>query len=136
MLLSIPALTVLSMLGVLLLVLLLKYAVVGTYVVTTMPLWSLGVWRCELLRSVLDVLAMQLLVFFRGTPVIGVWLRALGAKVGPGVYLDTCFVTELDLVTIGAGCCIGMNACLQVMCRHSCRRPQSSSEGPNPPPFA
>ena len=38
-----------------------------------------------------------------GTPVINLWLRALGAKIGRGVWCESYWLPEADLVEVGDG---------------------------------
>lgn len=83
-------------------VLALKWLVVGRYRATTAPLWSTFVWRTELVTATYENLVVaNLLEPLRGTPWIGLYLRAMGAKVGKRCYIDTTDLTEHDLVTIG-----------------------------------
>jgi non-ribosomal peptide synthetase-like protein len=48
-----------------------------------------------------------------GTPLMGIYLRAMGAKVGRDVWFDTLNVTEFDLVTLGDGCAVNRGACVE-----------------------
>jgi len=83
-------------------VLALKWLVVGRYRATTAPLWSTFVWRTELVTATYENLVVaNLLEPLRGTPWIGLYLRAMGARVGKRCYIDTTDLTEHDLVTIG-----------------------------------
>ena len=83
-------------------VLALKWSVVGRYKAATAPLWSVFVWRTELVTATYENLAVaNLLEPLRGTPWLGAYLRLMGAKVGKRCYIDTTDLTEHDLVTIG-----------------------------------
>jgi non-ribosomal peptide synthetase-like protein len=95
-------------------VLLLKWAVVGRYKPTTAPLWSLFVWRSELVTSTYENLAVPLLLQpLRGTPWLNVYLRLMGCRVGKRVFCDTTDITEHDLVSIGDDAALNENAGLQ-----------------------
>lgn len=92
----------------------LKWAVVGRFRAGEHPLWSSFVWRTELVTAMHENLAdpffNQLL---RGTPFAAWFFRALGAKIGRRVHLGTTQLTEYDLVTVGDDACIGEDATLQ-----------------------
>ena len=92
----------------------LKWLVVGRYQPTTAPLWSLYVWRTELVTSTYENLVVPLLLEpLRGTPLLNVYLRLLGCKIGRRVFCDTSDITEYDLVSIGDDAAINENAGLQ-----------------------
>jgi non-ribosomal peptide synthetase-like protein len=54
-----------------------------------------------------------LLTFLTGTPLLGAALRLFGARVGRRTLVDTTYLTEFDLVTIGDDVSVGANASLQ-----------------------
>ena len=95
-------------------VLALKWVVVGRYRSTNAPLWSLFVWRSELVTSTYENLAVPLLLEpLRGTPYINVFLRLMGCRIGRRVFTDTTDITEHDLVTVGDDAALNENAGLQ-----------------------
>ena len=95
-------------------VVLLKWIVVGRYKPLTRPLWSLFVWRTELVTSTYENLAVPLLLEpLRGTPYLNLYLRLLGCKIGRRVYTDTTDITEHDLVEVGDDAALNDNAGLQ-----------------------
>ena len=68
------------------------------------PLWSWFVWLNELADTFVEVIAAPW--FARsatGTPVLNVWLRSMGAKVGKGVWCETYWLPEADLVDLRDG---------------------------------
>ncbi|MGZ5404007.1 MAG: Pls/PosA family non-ribosomal peptide synthetase [Nocardioides sp.] len=90
-----------------------KWLLVGRLRVSDHPLWSSFVWRNELADTFVEFVAAPW--FARaatGTPVLNVWLRSLGAEVGKGVWCETYWLPEADLirladgVTINAGCVV------------------------------
>ena len=60
---------------------------------------GLFVWRNELADTFIEVLAAPWFASAtQGTVALNVWLRLLGAKIGPGVWCDTYWLPETDLV--------------------------------------
>jgi non-ribosomal peptide synthetase-like protein len=89
-------------LGSFLLVVVLKWTLIGRYRPLAAPMWTPFVWLSEAVTNLYESLAVpNLLNFLRGTPMLPWALRLLGAHIGKGVYLDTTDVTEFDCVTIG-----------------------------------
>ena len=80
-----------------------KWLLVGRYRPAEKPLWSAFVWRSELVNALHEHLGGGYLAeLLRGTPFVAWYLRLLGARIGPRVYLNTLDLTEFDLVDIGA----------------------------------
>jgi non-ribosomal peptide synthetase-like protein len=78
-----------------------KWLVVGRIRAGEQPLWSSFVWRNEVSDTFVETVAAPW--FARaasGTPVMNLWLRALGAKIGRGVWCETYWLPEADLVTL------------------------------------
>lgn len=91
-----------------------KWALVGRYREAEYPLWSLPVWRSELVTALLENLANTLLLdLLVGTPFIVPFFRLLGAKMGARVYLDSTEMTEYDLIELGDEAEINGDATLQ-----------------------
>jgi non-ribosomal peptide synthetase-like protein len=79
----------------------LKWLLVWRYQPAERPLWSTFVWRNELLNALHEHLAVPFLVGpLTGTPFICWYFRALGARIGRRVYMETTDLTEFDLVSI------------------------------------
>ncbi|MGY1673235.1 Pls/PosA family non-ribosomal peptide synthetase [Geodermatophilus sp. SYSU D00710] len=92
----------------------LKWAVVGRYRPRVRPLWNGFVRRTEFVTGVYEAAAVPaLLTFLTGTPLLGPALRLFGCRVGRRTLIDTTYVTEFDLVTIGDDVSVGANASLQ-----------------------
>ncbi|MCX6926420.1 MAG: AMP-binding protein [Verrucomicrobia bacterium] len=89
-------------LGSFLLVVALKWLLVGRYRPRAAPMWTPFVWLSEAITSLYETLAVpNLLDSLRGTPMLPWALRLLGARIGRGVYLNTTDLTEFDCVRIG-----------------------------------
>jgi non-ribosomal peptide synthetase-like protein len=97
-----------------LLVVLLKWLIVGKYRPRVEPLWSVFVRRSELITGLYETVAVPaLLGWLTGTPWIAPVMRLFGIKIGKRVWMDTTFITEFDLVEIGDDAAIGGSTSLQ-----------------------
>ncbi|MEV4351975.1 Pls/PosA family non-ribosomal peptide synthetase [Actinoplanes sp. NPDC049596] len=98
---------------------LMKWLLVGRFRVTEHALWTSFVWRNELADTFVEVLAAPWL--FRvaaGTPLLNIWLRTLGAKIGRGSWLETYWLPEYDLVTLGEGATVNRGCVVQTHLFH------------------
>ncbi|MHB9862875.1 Pls/PosA family non-ribosomal peptide synthetase [Streptomyces sp. YIM S03343] len=96
-----------------------KWLLVGRHRKGEHPLWSGFVWRDELADTFVEVLAVPWLAgSVPGTPVMPVWLRALGARVGRGVWVESYWLPETDLVTLGDGVTVNRGCVLQTHLFH------------------
>jgi non-ribosomal peptide synthetase-like protein len=85
-----------------LLVVALKWILVGRYRPCARAMWTPFVWTSEAVTNLYESLAVpNFLDILRGTPMLPWALRMLGAKIGKGVYLNTTDLTEFDCVQIG-----------------------------------
>lgn len=92
----------------------LKWIVIGRYRPTTAPLWSLFVWRTELVTSTYENLVVPLLLEpLRGTLFINCFFRLMGCKIGKRVFTDTTDITEFDLVSVDDDAALNEDAGLQ-----------------------
>ncbi len=96
-----------------------KWLLMGRYRPGEHPLWSSFVWRDEIVNSCQEQLAgVWLLNPALATPLVPVYLRAMGASVGKDVWCDTLAITEFDLVELGDGCTINRRACIETHLFH------------------
>jgi non-ribosomal peptide synthetase-like protein len=96
-----------------------KWLLMGRYRAGVHPLWSFFVWRDEILNSLQDQLAgAWLLGLAMATPLMGVYLRAMGSKVGRDVWCDTLTITEFDMVELGDGSVVNRFACVETHLFH------------------
>lgn len=96
-----------------------KWLLVGRIKSSEFPLWSSFVWRNELADTFVETVAAPW--FARaasGTPVMNLWLRGLGARVGRGVWCETYWLPEADLVELGAGCTVNRGCVVQTHLFH------------------
>jgi len=96
-----------------------KWVIIGRYRPGQHPLWSWFVWRDEILNSLQEDLARPwLLGASVGTPVMGVYLRAMGCRVGSDVWFESLNITEFDVVELGDGCVVNRGACVETHLFH------------------
>ena len=96
-----------------------KWVVVGRIRPSEHPLWSSFVWRNEVADTFVETVAAPW--FARaasGTPVMNLWLRALGAKIGRGAWCETYWLPEADLVTLGKGSTVNRGCVVQTHLFH------------------
>ena len=66
-----------------------KWILVGRCREAEHPLWSSFVWRNELADTFVEELAVPWLAGSAiGTPLLNVWLRSLGARIGRGAWIE------------------------------------------------
>ena len=96
-----------------------KWSVIGRIRAVEHPLWSSFVWRNEVSDTFVETVAAPW--FARaatGTPVMNLWLRALGASIGRGVWCETYWLPEADLVSLGAGATVNRGCVVQTHLFH------------------
>ena len=96
-----------------------KWIVVGPIRAGEKPLWSSFVWRTEVSDTFTEMVAAPW--FARaaaGTPALAVWLRSLGSTIGRGVWCDSYWLPEPDLVTLGDGATVNRGCVVQTHLFH------------------
>jgi non-ribosomal peptide synthetase-like protein len=90
-----------------------KWILVGRIRVSEQPLWSSFVWRNELADNFVELVAAPWFADpWLGTAPLNAWHRAMGAKVGRGVWCETYWLPEADLIvvadaaTVNRGCVV------------------------------
>ncbi|MGR4880780.1 Pls/PosA family non-ribosomal peptide synthetase [Streptomyces sp. LARHCF249] len=96
-----------------------KWLLVGRHRTGEHPLWSGFVWRNELADTFVEVLAVPWLAgSVPGTPLMALWLRALGARIGRGVWCESYWLPETDLVELGDAVSVNRGCVLQTHLFH------------------
>ncbi|MEU9917966.1 Pls/PosA family non-ribosomal peptide synthetase [Streptomyces sp. NPDC051001] len=96
-----------------------KWLLVGRHRSGEHPLWSGFVWRNELADTFVEVVAVPWLAgSVPGTPLMTAWLRGLGAGIGKGVWVESYWLPETDLVTLGDGATVNRGCVLQTHLFH------------------
>lgn len=86
-----------------------KWILVGRWTEERFPVWSLKYYRFWLVKQLIRINPMLL---FMGTPLYNVYLRLLGAKIGRNAVLMGIVPTATDLITVGEGAFISRTAIL------------------------
>jgi non-ribosomal peptide synthetase-like protein len=85
----------------LLIVVLLKWLLVGRYRPAEVPMWTPFVWFSEAITALYEGLVVPMLLNpMRGTPFLPWVWRLFGTRVGRRVFADTTDITEFDMVRI------------------------------------
>ncbi|WP_144765346.1 Pls/PosA family non-ribosomal peptide synthetase [Curtobacterium sp. 9128] len=96
-----------------------KWVFVGRIRATEHPLWSSFVWRNEVQDTFVETVARPWFAEQApGTPALAAWLRSLGATIGRGAWLETYWLPEADLVTIGDGATVSRGTVVQTHLFH------------------
>jgi non-ribosomal peptide synthetase-like protein len=109
-----PALALGTGLALTLLVVILKWLIIGRYRPRVEPLWNIWTRRTEFITGLYETVAVPALVnMLTGTPWIAPLLRLFGVRVGRRVWMGTTWLTEFDLVEIGDDVAVGEASPLQ-----------------------
>ena len=83
------------------------------------PLWSSFVWRTEVADTFTEMVAAPWFAnAAAGTPALVVWLRSLGARIGHGVWTDSYWLPEPDLVRLDDGATVNRGCVVQTHLFH------------------
>ena len=83
------------------------------------PLWSSFIWRNEVADTFTEFLAAPW--FSRaaaGTPALVWFLRAMGARIGHGAWVESYWLPEADLVELGDGATVNRGCVVQTHLFH------------------
>ncbi|QWT23537.1 amino acid adenylation domain-containing protein [Subtercola sp. PAMC28395] len=96
-----------------------KWALVGRIGREEHPLWSSFVWRNEVSDTFVEMVAAPWFAgSATGTPALAVWLRSLGTKIGRGAWVETYWLPEADLVSLGAASTVNRGCVVQTHLFH------------------
>lgn len=96
-----------------------KWLLVGRVRSGTHPLWSSFVWRNELADTFVEVVATPWFAgLATGSPLLNLWFRAMGARVGRGVWCESYWLPEPDLVELGDGATVNQGSVVQTHLFH------------------
>ncbi|MGP9846336.1 Pls/PosA family non-ribosomal peptide synthetase [Brachybacterium sp. 107] len=96
-----------------------KWTIVGRHRPGDHALWTSFVWRNELADTFTEVLAAPWFAqVTSGTVALNAWLRLLGARIGTGVWCDSYWLPETDLVELGDGATVNRGCVVQTHLFH------------------
>ncbi|WP_229053789.1 Pls/PosA family non-ribosomal peptide synthetase [Aeromicrobium sp. Leaf350] len=96
-----------------------KWSLVGRVRAGGHPLWSGFVWRNELADAFVEVVAAPWFTrHVLATPLLNAWLRSLGARIGRGVWCESYWLPETDLVRLDAGSTVNRGCVVQTHLFH------------------
>jgi non-ribosomal peptide synthetase-like protein len=96
-----------------------KWLLVGRIRTGQHPLWSSFVWRNELADTFIELLAAPWFANpATATAALTLWLRSLGASIGHGVWCETYWLPEADLVRLGDGATVNRGCVVQTHLFH------------------
>ena len=116
-----------------------KWVLVGRVRPGSHPLWSSFVWRNELADTFVEVVAAPWFArIATGTPLLTAWFRTMGSQVGRGVWCETYWLPEADLVRLDAGVTVNQGSVVQthlfhdrVLATETVRLRRGATLGPN-----
>ncbi|NQX36894.1 Pls/PosA family non-ribosomal peptide synthetase [Herbiconiux sp. VKM Ac-2851] len=96
-----------------------KWVLIGRIRRAEHPLWSSFVWRSEVADTFTEMVAAPWFAqAATGTPALIWWLRSLGAKIGTGVWCETYWLPEADLVTLADASTVNRGCVVQTHLFH------------------
>ena len=96
-----------------------KWALLGRLRAGEHPLWSSFVWRSEVSDTFTEMVAAPWFAWAAaGTPALVWWLRSLGARIGRGVWIDSYWLPEADLVELGDASTVNRGCVVQTHLFH------------------
>jgi non-ribosomal peptide synthetase-like protein len=87
--------------------LLAKWLIIGRYKAGTYPLWGFYYFRWWLVNRIQAMTPVDILT---GTPLLASYFRAMGARIGRDVTLDTSHICTPDLLTLGDYVSVGADS--------------------------
>lgn len=98
---------------------LVKWALMGRFRESERPLFSSFVWRNELTDVFAESLAVPSMIRLSvGSPLFNVWARLMGAHIGRGVWCETWWLPEFDLVRLEDNVSVNRGTVLQTHLFH------------------
>ncbi|SHE87734.1 non-ribosomal peptide synthetase terminal domain of unknown function [Seinonella peptonophila] len=84
-----------------------KWTIIGRYRAGTYPLWGYYYYRWWLVNQFQSLVPISMI---SGTPLLNLYYRLMGAKIGRDVYIGTEEIQSFDLIHIGDKTSIGLSA--------------------------
>ncbi len=84
-----------------------KWLVLGQLKEGDYPIWGSYYLRWLFVQRVLNCVPIH---YLSGTPLLGIYLKCLGSRIGTGAHIESHLVAGLDLLTMGDHVCINADA--------------------------
>ncbi len=81
-----------------------KWLLVGRIKAGEYPMWGFFHLRWWLMHRILDAVAVE---YLEGTPLMSLYFRAMGSKIGKNVHFRSYNIGAFDMVSIGDDACLG-----------------------------
>jgi non-ribosomal peptide synthetase-like protein len=91
----------------------LKWAVMGRFKPVIVPLWCRYVWLNEMVNGAYESIMSPVVSAFFGTALAAPILRTLGCKIGQHCYIGSALFSEFDLIEIGDYAALNAGAVVQ-----------------------
>ena len=91
----------------------LKWSVMGRFRPVVVPLWCPYVWLNEMVNGAYESIMAPVVGLFFGTPFAAPLMRLLGCRIGRHTYIASSLFSEFDLVNIGDYVALNSGAVLQ-----------------------
>ena len=96
-----------------------KWLLVGRIHAGEHALWSSFIWRNEVVDTFVELVSAPWFGrIMSGSPPLVWWLRGLGAKIGHGVWCESYWLPEADLVALGDGSTVSRGCVVQTHLFH------------------
>nr|WP_280720458.1 Pls/PosA family non-ribosomal peptide synthetase [Kocuria sp. JC486] len=96
-----------------------KWLLVGRWKPSEHPLWSGFVWRGELADAFVEAVAVPwILRYVSGTALLNLYFKVMGATVGRGVWSETYWLPEHDLIELGEAATVNRGCVVQTHLFH------------------
>eukprot|EP01116_Phalansterium_solitarium_P002995 TRINITY_DN133_c0_g1_i4.p1 TRINITY_DN133_c0_g1~~TRINITY_DN133_c0_g1_i4.p1 ORF type:complete len:1879 (+),score=296.24 TRINITY_DN133_c0_g1_i4:87-5723(+) len=108
----IPACLVVGVVIFALMIVVFKRLIIGKFSEPESPIYGFVFLKWTLYQALIAIFDELLALQFSGTPIVPMWLRLMGAKMGKNIYYDTYPPEETDLITVGDDCIIQKESAL------------------------
>lgn len=109
-----PIAELLVMLGLVGVVVALKWVMLGRIQPATKPIWNIFIWKNDVITNLYHYfLASHFTQLVLGTPFVALLYRCFGAKIGKRAFINSDDFTEFDMISLGNEVCVNAEAVIQ-----------------------
>ncbi len=84
-----------------------KWLVIGRYKAGSYPVWGFYFLRCWFVGAIQSIVPVD---YMAGTPLLGLYYRLMGARIGANVHFGNASAAVFDLLSVGDDTCIGTDS--------------------------